>query len=491
MSLPGYSGYLTRMPLRLLAIVLLLTSATVCTAHQVDLNQSGRKILQESFGFPPPLQWKLSDIELSVIGLAWGPADSPEMIANGREAFSREKPAFFPDRTYALAVHFRAYKPQLNQMVSQSQLARITDVEGDVEYAWQLTPSGFVNVRGATAASSNVTMRNVEFWDFFPVSAEQRDFLFQVTPFYTKQPSLTFRIVIKGGKLVIVSPSPAPQSVVPDFSKRFTGSVGGETAVDWQLTKMGSKVSGTEQYAQAGQTLRLEGAVDSLGNFELREYYPGEQLTGIFAGKFAKNLGGMSGYFSRPNGSDLQTFELTEMVPPPPKEEGSNNNPPCPTENTPEGWKVFVNQKYRFCFSYPSIYEPVAEPWLEKYTNSAESSEVVRQEAKEGRFETFQNRQKPDLSIGILIDTKAFDLQSFIQQAPTGEEGPPQPRTFGGQTFYYYGPGGGGVCYGDQFFYNLRGKPLYIYFDGCVDDKTPPPETKKIEEQMLATFRTF
>jgi hypothetical protein len=73
-----------------------------------------------------------------------------------------------------------------------------------------------------------------------------------------------------------------------------------------------------------------------------------------------------------------------------------------------------------------------------------------------------------------------------------GEEGPPAPRQFGNQTFYYYGPGGGGVCYADQFFYNLRDKPLSISFGGpCVNDKTPTPETKKIEEQLLLTFRTF
>lgn len=475
-------------PILLLALLCCASSAAV---QKPEMNQAAPKVLEETFAFPPPLQWKLSDIELSVVGLAWGPADSPEMIAKGREAPSREKPSFFPDKTYALAVHFRAYKPQLNQMISQSQLARITDVEGDVEYAWELTPSGFVDVRGATAAFSNVPMRTVEFWDFFPVLPQQSDFLFQVTPFYTKTPSLTFRIVIRGNKLLIINPSPAPEAAVPDFNKKFSGSVGGETAVTWQLTKTGPKLSGTEQYAHTGKTPWLNGAVDSLGNFELKEYYPRDQLTGIFAGKFSKNSAGMTGYFSKPNGSDLQTFELTEVVPPPAVDESSNNNPPCPTPNTPAGWKTYFNPKYGFCFSYPPIYEPVAEPWLEKYTNSAESSKVVQQEAEEGRVATFQHRQKPGLSIGILIGTESFDLQSFVQQAPTGQEGPPEPRDIRGRTFYYYGPGGGGVCYGDQFFYNLRGKPLYIDFDGCVDDKTPPPETKKIEEQMLATFQTF
>jgi hypothetical protein len=93
--------------------------------QQGGANGAPPRVLEEKFDFPPPIQWKLSDIELSVIGLAWGPADSPEMIAKGRDVPSREKPAFFPDKSYALAVHFRAYRPQLNQALTQSQLARI------------------------------------------------------------------------------------------------------------------------------------------------------------------------------------------------------------------------------------------------------------------------------------------------------------------------------------------------------------------------------
>ncbi len=435
----------------------------------------------------------MSDVELSVIGLAWGPADSPEMIARGREAASRDKPAFFPDKTYALAVHFRAYKPQLNQMVSQSQLARVVDVAGDLEYAWQLTPSGFVNVRGATAAFSDVTMRTVEFWDFFPVLPEQRDFLFQVTPFYTRSPSLTFRIAIRDNKLLIVNPSPAPEAAVPDFSKKFSGSVGGKTAINWQLAKTGSKLSGTEQYAQIGKTLWLNGAVDSLGNFELKEYYPKDQPTGIFAGKFSKTLQGMSGYFSKPDGSELQTFEMTEVIPPPAGEDGSSNNPPCPTPNAPADWKPYVNQKYRFCFSYPPSYEPVAEPWaLKEYTNDLDYSRQLQKQAEEGRLFRLENSQVADAGILVELRTEPFDLQGLVKEAPTGGESPPEPRSFGGQTFYYYGPGGGGVCYPDTFYYNLNSKALSISFMGpCVGDKTPTLATKKIEEKLLPTFRAF
>ena len=38
------------------------------------------------------------------------------------------------------------------------------------------------------------------------------------------------------------------------------------------------------------------------------------------------------------------------------------------------------------------------------------------------------------------------------------------------QSFYYYGPGGGGVEYPDQYFLNLKRKTLLIIFDGPYID---------------------
>jgi hypothetical protein len=92
----------------------------------------------------------------------------------------------------------------------------------------------------------------------------------------------------------------------------------------------------------------------------------------------------------------------------------------------------------------------------------------------------------------VYLQTTPFDLESFIKGAPTGSESPPEPVKIGDYTFYYYGPGGGGVCYPDQYFFNLLRKTLTIDFDGpCRNDKTPTPETKEIERRLLATFRTF
>jgi hypothetical protein len=38
----------------------------------------------------------------------------------------------------------------------------------------------------------------------------------------------------------------------------------------------------------------------------------------------------------------------------------------------------------------------------------------------------------------------------------------------GENVFYYYGRGGGGVPYPDEYFYNLDGNILGISFDGAI-----------------------
>lgn len=76
--------------------------------------------------------------------------------------------------------------------------------------------------------------------------------------------------------------------------------------------------------------------------------------------------------------------------------------------------------------------------------------------------------------------------------APTGIESPPEPFPVGKNTFYYYGPGGGGVSYPDGYFFDLRGKLLVIDFDGPYEnEKTPTPETKQMERKILESFQEF
>ncbi len=85
--------------LRIVSIVLAFWSL-VATASSATASN----IAEKKFPFPSPLQWKSGKAEISLIALAWGPANSPEMISKGREKQPREQPGFFSDRTYAIAL---------------------------------------------------------------------------------------------------------------------------------------------------------------------------------------------------------------------------------------------------------------------------------------------------------------------------------------------------------------------------------------------------
>jgi len=50
-----------------------------------------------------------------------------------------------------------------------------------------------------------------------------------------------------------------------------------------------------------------------LGNFVLEERYPEDQITGILKGKFSDGCQVIQGYFSKPDGSRLQPFELRQV----------------------------------------------------------------------------------------------------------------------------------------------------------------------------------
>ncbi len=85
---------------------------------------------------------------------------------------------------------------------------------------------------------------------------------------------------------------------------------------------------------------------------------------------------------------------------------------------------------------------------------------------------------------------KRFKPQQLDDISRSGN--PPEPTQIDGVTFYYDGPGGGGVNYSDDYLLILRGKILHIEFDGpYINDNHPSERAKKLEPQLLATFRTF
>jgi len=197
------------------AALVFITLAAVASAAPAS------NILEKKVSFPSPVQWKSGVVEISLVALTWGPANSPEMISRGRENYPAEKPEFFSDRSYALALGFRAKAPGLvgTEMSSCSGLVRIKNVEGDLEGPLELTPSGFVPFSGSPGIydlhfrKSNTT----EYWDFFPASPNQREFLFQAFPpsgvlSQANNPSLSFIIIVKDNDFTIITTAPVAQT---------------------------------------------------------------------------------------------------------------------------------------------------------------------------------------------------------------------------------------------------------------------------------------
>jgi|SRR5579863_2429200 len=140
---------------------------------------------------------------------------------------------------------------------------------------------------------------------------------------------------------------------------------------------------------------------------------------------------------------------------------------PCSAKSGPAGWLTFVDRTHRFCFQYPPTYKAIRD------TSSRRS--VVALEA-EGR-------------IYVWLD-KRFKLEQLDDISRSGN--PPERTQINGVTFYYVGPGGGGVDYPDDYLFKLQGKILHIEFDGpYVNDNHPFEKTKKLEPQLLGTFRMF
>ena len=164
---------------------------------------------------------------------------------------------------------------------------------------------------------------------------------------------------------------------------------------------------------------------------------------------------------------------------------------PCPAKDAPAGWITYVNRSHGFCFSYPPSYSQIQEPWLKKYTETNEYSQYIRKAAREDRIVRLEPKQGEGSPIEVMLDEQKFSLESLARLAPSGIEGPPEPKQIGTETFYYYGPGGGGVAYADRFFLDVRGETLGIAFEAELNSNIPSPKTRTIEKPLLQTFRTF
>ena len=298
------------------------------------------KIIEKILPFPSPVQWELNSVnsnaDVSLVGMAWGLAAAPEMLAKSNEQQPNQKTERFPERPYVIALKFQARlpKPLLN-MWTRSGLVLIKDTTGNMELPSELTPSGLVH--HDYDLHFEVGKVSTEYWDFFPVPEDQKEFLFEVHS--PAQTVLYFRVLLKGTDLTVVNATPQSRSACLQFERTFAGTIGRDSLVSLSLKRDKTTLSGTEQYARIGQTLSLTGVVDSLDYFKIDERYPKDQITGIFKGKFSADYRTMAGYFSKPDGSRLQPFELLAVAPPAGVEQ--TPQPICgaddaPTESSPQ-----------------------------------------------------------------------------------------------------------------------------------------------------------
>jgi len=106
------------------------------------------------------------------------------MVSRSRDDIHARNPEFYPDRPYVLALQFRAKLASgvSTVMAATSGLVRVKNVDGDVEAPMELTPSGFVPFSGSPGVFDLRFDRSdtTEYWDLFPVSPDQKEFLFQV-----------------------------------------------------------------------------------------------------------------------------------------------------------------------------------------------------------------------------------------------------------------------------------------------------------------------
>jgi hypothetical protein len=298
---------------------MLVISLTVSMHAQSGLPESSSKIVETNLTFPSPVQWAANSAEISLIHVAWGPANSPEMSSKGRQKSVREQATFYPDRPYVVALGFSAKSVGVvpTTSYSTSGLVRVKDTDGDIEVSMVLTPEGFVPFPGSPGVYDLHFDKNMttEYWDLFPAAPDQKEFLFQVFPGNVRanNPRLSFRIVLRGDDVAIVNASPRSGTACIELRNDFAGTVGASAHVKVHLVGKNATLLGTEQYQRIGKTLWLRGSFDSLGNFVLQERYPEDQITGIVKGKFSDGCQVMQGYFSKPDGSRLQPFELRQV----------------------------------------------------------------------------------------------------------------------------------------------------------------------------------
>lgn len=170
---------------------------------------------------------------------------------------------------------------------------------------------------------------------------------------------------------------------------------------------------------------------------------------------------------------------------------GASDLSPCDQHPTRTGWHVFVDHEDRFCFEYPPKYQVAPAVVAPGFTTGLATRFIGRLTTNPSPSEGAIDEKAATINISAFgIPFRPKDLAKFAHMGQ--EEFPPQRIHAAHGDFYSYGGGGGGVDYPDDFFFGLRGRRFSIEFVGPYSgEKTPDPETKRIEPEVLASFHSF
>jgi len=125
-------------------------------------------------------------------------------------------------------------------MWTRSGLVLIKDTAGNMELPSELTPSGLVH--HDYDLHFEVGKVSTEYWDFFSVPADQKEFLFEVHS--PAQTVLYFRVLLKGNDLTVVNATPQSRSDCLQLERTFAGTIGADSLVSLNLKRDKTTLSG-------------------------------------------------------------------------------------------------------------------------------------------------------------------------------------------------------------------------------------------------------
>lgn len=116
--------------------------------------------------------------------------------------------------------------------------------------------------------------------------------------------------------------APTGEGISPAGEKfYFRGTIGANNKIEMVLVRDGEQLTGSYSYPKVGKNLDLKGAVDKVGNLELKESDENGRATGVFKGKWKPageipelGLGSIEGKWSRPDGSKQTDFSLSQQA---------------------------------------------------------------------------------------------------------------------------------------------------------------------------------